>query len=331
MPPARLRLATLLAPLVLAGCNGDGGTSPAAPDYLALRDGNRWVYRSTVVAPILEQHKAVDDTLPDGRAALRMDIRIWLPGSLGGGSGSHWLLRSPHEVAYARDTSMGGPGSQLRLRLPLRVGDQYPLGTPETYPPYYDRDGDGTNDALTVTSRVAEIAPDTVATPLGSFDTLRVTTEHRSLWKLSSDGSPLEDVNQVIEWFAPGVGLVRRYSDSGGPYEIELIGYRVGARRSETTPPQLHLTMPDAGAAAASAGTAVQAEFDEDLDVDSARLVLRDAGGNAVFGAQSAREHTVTFQPAAPLASGLYTATVEHAEDLVGNVAAPVSWSFTVP
>lgn len=332
--PSALALALAFA---LAGCTGEAAPPPPPADYLALADGNRWAYESTVGPGTSEYMKATDDTLSEGRAVLRLDSTLQFTSGVSAMTMTQYLLQTPRELAVAYDTDAGEPwaslGSQPRLRLPLRAGDSYVLREPVTHSSWWDRDGDGLVDTITMSTTVTDIAPETVVVPAGRFETLRVTSETRSQLNLTGGGTAPDDVATMVEWYAPGMGIVQKSSTGTSvlPSWQWLTAYRIGGRRSESVAPQLELTFPGDGAVLESAPVSLYAQFNEAMEPYLSHLVLRDAGGAEVAGFSRVHGRWVYFHPEGTLASGSYTASVTGAEDLLGNPAAAVTWSFTVP
>jgi hypothetical protein len=101
----------------------------------------------------------------------------------------------------------------------------------------------------------------------------------------------------------------------------------------DTQGPAVVTQVPAAGATGVAENTVVTATFDEQVVPATIAFELRNSGGGAVSGTTSYDQptRTVTFTPAAPLASNAtYTASVTGAKDQAGNaMPAPSLWSFT--
>lgn len=347
MAPVRVSPALPLALLaLLAACGGDGGSgaAPAAADHLMLADGNRWAYDYTLSSlgptpAAVTLVTATAATLSGGESVMQLEERS-LGNASFGFSSSLLLRQDASRLASVVDLAPGDtlpfPNPLPLLQLPLRQGEAYDLYDYVADPSYVDHDGDYVTEPVTVRARVTEVAAETVTVPAGVFDTLRVVRERQDSWVNSSDGSPGGAVFIEREWYARGVGPVRRERETGHLREQwALTRYRVGGRASDTTPPQVVATYP-APAATEAAGNVLglRLVFSETVDPLTVHLQLVDAAQVAVsplhvYYAPAMNEVDIQLVPA--LAAGTYTATLEQARDLMGNpVAAPYSWTFTL-
>jgi hypothetical protein len=96
--------------------------------------------------------------------------------------------------------------------------------------------------------------------------------------------------------------------------------------------PALTSQNPAAGATNVPTIATIQAVFTKAVVASTISFTLKDAANNPVAGTVSynAATNTATFTPSALLATlTTYVATVSSAQDVDGNVMAPVSWSFT--
>jgi len=146
----------------------------AAPDYFPLAVGNSWTYRAgSPHVDLPEQHFTTTV------AAARRDRAVWfLLRDYQGGD--HWVRRTAGRVVEAP--------ARLWYRFDLPVGGSWTMRIAGGLP-----GSDGAR--LTLAAR-----NETVETPAGTFrGCLRIDYRHR-----------VADAGVISEWFAPGVGLVKR-------------------------------------------------------------------------------------------------------------------------
>jgi hypothetical protein len=203
-----------------------------------------------------------------------------------------------------------------------------------------DLDGDGRNESLAIHSNVTVAGYESVTVDTGTIQNCaRLVTTITETLTGSSDRTQAV-VNVIVsEWYAPGIGLVKRHAEYGSPgwsrtVDYSLKYYTVEGRKSDTTPPAVVTVQPSAGSAL-GAVPSVQAVFSEDIDpasINSSSFLLTDAAGRPIPGAVPYSNKTATFVPNSPLISGTYTATVTTAvQDKMANpIAANYSWSFTL-
>ncbi len=99
----------------------------------------------------------------------------------------------------------------------------------------------------------------------------------------------------------------------------------------DSTPPTVTGQTPVSGATNVSTATTVKATFSKPVQPNSVSITVTGPSGTAPGTiSYDNTTNTATFAHATSLAvSTTYTVTVSGATDLVGNVMAPVSWSFT--
>jgi hypothetical protein len=200
-------LAVTLA-IALGGCGGDASPPPST-DPFPLAVGNQWTMEvSEPFVPAGTQTRTVTGQRGvDAVQAFVMTLAGLFPG----------------EVLYSRDASavVQWPdpqdpyamalGPRVILRLPLGVGDTW-IQFDKTVDTGADFDGDGLSDAAAVRADVVVQAQERVETPAGTFDAaFVVVTTSSATVRGSADGHDFEpSLETVREWYAPGVGLVRR-------------------------------------------------------------------------------------------------------------------------
>lgn len=100
---------------------------------------------------------------------------------------------------------------------------------------------------------------------------------------------------------------------------------------SDTTPPTITARTPASGATNVPTSTAPTATFSEAVQSGTVVMTLKQ-GTNTIAGSAGydAASRTVTFTPSAALApSTTYAVAVSGTQDTVGNIMAPVAWTFT--
>lgn len=201
-----------------------------------------------------------------------------------------------------------------------------------------DIDRDGIRDDLAIQSQATVVGIQAVVTPAGSFpEAMLVRTVDTQTASLSRGGTVTVTIT-VDDWYAPGIGLVKSVTtltnDAGAPsstIERVLTAYRLGSRRSDTTPPRVSTRSPAPAAVVATGHLRVA--FDEAMDTTApSGLTVIDATGTAVAGSlRWADDRTLLFEPAQALVSGRYTASLSASlTDEFGNPLAPSNWEFVV-
>lgn len=209
-----------------------------------------------------------------------------------------------------------------------------------TFVNFDDFNRDGIRDTLVVRSTAQLVGVESIQTPAGGFSALLVRTTDTNSASLSGSGQEIVLTIVSEDWYAPDVGLVRNITTTSvdgrsvGRTESVLTGFRVGARRSDMTPPQVVQRLPAPGSVSARA--VVRVEFDEAMDTrraDPATLLLSDPGGRPVQGIlRWASDRVLEFQPAQPLTSGRHNIAVSApASDIFGNAMSSADrWSFDI-
>jgi len=203
-----------------------------------------------------------------------------------------------------------------------------------------DKDGDGLNESIDIYSKVTVTVNETVTVGTGNYQNcVRLVTSITETLTASRDQRQAVVNVTVSEWYAPGIGLVKRHSESGFPgwstvTDYSLVSYMVEGRKSDTTPPAVVSVQPSARSTMGKVSS-IQAVFSEDIDPASLNVsifVLSDAAGQPIPGAVTYNNKTATLTPTSPLISGTYTATVfSSVQDKLANpLAANFSWSFTL-
>jgi phosphodiesterase/alkaline phosphatase D-like protein len=120
---------------------------------------------------------------------------------------------------------------------------------------------------------------------------------------------------------------------TGAPLTASTANYWVDVLFVATdAAPTVASTAPSSSSTNVNVGATVSATFAAQIMNGSAQIGVVDGAGNAVAGSAvyQAASRTITFTPSSPLTAGTqYTATVNGAAALSGNLMTPYSWSFT--
>jgi hypothetical protein len=139
-------------------------------------------------------------------------------------SGPSGLTFVPGPSADPLDRTIGP--YQL-LRFPVSAGDTFVQSHCDDISSGEDLDGDGRVDLMDLHSEVTVIGDEQIWVPAGTFTATRVET--RAWVSIQTATGAFASEATEVDWFAPGVGLVRSLSvDGEGVEEDEqLIGYRI--------------------------------------------------------------------------------------------------------
>ncbi|MFA7403543.1 MAG: Ig-like domain-containing protein [Pelobacteraceae bacterium] len=206
-----------------------------------------------------------------------------------------------------------------------------------------DLDGDGINEKIAINSNVTTTVNETVRVEVGMYQNCtRVVTSMTETLTSSRDNEQLTVNGTMSEWYAPGIGLVKRhveyvYPNGSSVTDYALTSYIVDGIRSETTSPTILSVQPNANATSASVST-IDVLFSEDMDASTINSVTftvqvsMGASYQSVPGTISYSNKKASFVSRSALQAGTYTATISTAaQDVAGNsLANDYRWSFTV-
>uniref|UniRef100_UPI00286D2602 Ig-like domain-containing protein n=1 Tax=Roseateles sp. TaxID=1971397 RepID=UPI00286D2602 len=352
--PARVKVMAAALSALLVACGGGGGgggagsepppapvdTKPSvAPNYFPIVTGHRWIYSESANASAASTMVTVGGALTvDGQTGTV--LRTLEAGETK--ATESLLLPSTsalHEIPLAGSDAFSlAVGKIQLLRLPVRAGDTF-VQLDKILDKDVDLDGDGRADRLVIRAEVTVLGFENVQTPAGDFSAcLHQRAVLKSSVTLSSDGRVIPIETTMDEWFAPDIGLVRRVQQesSGGRTESStttLSQFRLGDRRSESVPPTVLSSTPEA-TTAGQQSLWVKVVFSEPVDPDSMQQAFSvvDSKGQAVQGTVQVAGATAQFVPVQSWPSGRYTARIgTEAQDLLGNPLASVrTWSFDV-
>jgi hypothetical protein len=341
---------------LLVACGGGGGGGPgggAEPPaarevvttaYFPAEVGDRWIYevRGDALGAInrTELARVEGPAQLGGRQAQRLsrrEIDASLPDAQ-----TYFAVEA--EGVFLLPTPVADPGQvaldpYLLLPARARLGEPRQVMDSRLRSPI-DLDRDGRQDELRVRIEVTVLAQEPLSTRAGSFsDALRVRTVVFQTALYSSGRAPATVTTTTSDWYGRGVGLLRRQSvteGAGARYvdTIEILGYRVGGRASETVAPSVTLERPGPVTLPAFS---VRLRASERLEIDTLRpelLELVGPDGLAIAGSWSATPTQLDFAVwpgTAPLASGAYRINLRAgATDLLGNALPATSWDFRV-
>jgi hypothetical protein len=240
--------------LVSCGGGGSGGTAPPAPQdgsgdpqnfFPTMTTGNSWHFSGTL------------SRSGTGTVAYANSVTITGTRELQGLVASVWTESNPFNEGRAVDTYIRKDASGVtylgnndtadtltprltpyRLaNLPLQPGS-YDQINRERIDYGADVDGDGRNETFDMHSRITVGAPEPFSSFAGSFTAVPVTVDTTVTVTLSRNNARLLFLQNEMEWYAAGVGPVRRFyyltfpDNSTESISEELTGYSVEGRKS---------------------------------------------------------------------------------------------------
>jgi hypothetical protein len=339
-----------LAALAMAGCGGGGGTaadaptapgivtpSSAVPDYFPMAVGDRWVYAESVdgAAPLQTAFRVIGTQTGGGSSALVAQADD------GGTTRQEIYVRTAAGIsrmpAASADAVTQALGPVLVVRFPVQAGDSFDA-VDKTLAACYDFDSDGVLDPLSVQSRVTVVGFETLDTPVGSIvGVAHLRTVLLQSTTLSSNGAVVTVQSTTDDWYAPGLGPLRRLTvtQANGTTQstdARVQAFRVGTLASESVPPVVDAVLPADGSTQA-ADAVIQVVYSEAMDPTSGPALGLTAPDGSPVAADIVWDdaRTARLVPQTTLAAGRYTVRASTAaQDLAGNApAASRVWSFT--
>jgi hypothetical protein len=338
---AQVAVVSLMAALV--ACGGGGGADagsgdpptggqPSA-DYFPLASGDRWTYREAgTVATV----RVVGTRVAQGVNAIVVRVDDATGSSEGlynKTAGGVFLL--PSDGADAVERALA---SIPVLKLPVVAGSS-DVALDQTFQGYADFDGDGRADTLALRVVTSVIGFETLTTPVATLTNVaHARVVLTATFTFAGNGRPVQTITTSDDWYAPDIGPVRNVTTTTGNgssgSESNAVAYRVGNRRSESTPPTVASTTP--ADASVTRGTSVNVRFSEAMDRLAGGgygFTLTGPDGQAVAGSVFWDDDVnFRFQPTAPLGTGQYSASLAQvAEDWAGNTLdATRTWRFSI-
>src|SRR5262249_21064054 len=195
-------LALITLPLGAPRLEAASPGSPGEASYFPLQAGNEWTYQRTTPGGVVETFKtAISEPTTGGGEFFQVTGYFGM---------ERTLKSSPDGGVIEVDTGVAG-SNNLWYLMDAAVGKTWRFTLAQTVDERPPECLDGS--LLTMGSRTEKIT-----VPAGSFnDVLRIDFQ-----------SPCFDAGVRSEWFAPGVGLVRRTEDSiAGEIVTELVRARI--------------------------------------------------------------------------------------------------------
>ncbi|HBG05800.1 MAG TPA: hypothetical protein DDY22_09660 [Geobacter sp.] len=327
----------------LGGCGGgtSGSANPPAllavpgdsSSYAPYNTGNSWTYRVSRYETGSGTVNSIDFVKVGQSSVIDGSVQSTVTeiDSLGNRS---------DQLMIKNDSGFFSGDDYRILKFPLMVNDHF-VQTHLLGADYgEDLDQDGIREKIDTHAEVTVVGVESVTVEAGTFDNcVKVQTDGQQTMHFSSDGSQATADISLTEWYAPGLGVVKRNNSATiGSYDLtetyNLTAYHVEGRSSESSSPTV-VSVDQTGTIGAAAASAITAGFSEDMDplsINDATFTLKNSAGQPVTGTVSCSQKVARFVPAAPLSSGAYSATISTgALDMAGNpLTQNYSWSFSV-
>lgn len=353
----------LLIIILVSGCggNGGGGTVGSAPtetnsqviqtdgpgdvnNLFPVTVGSKWGYHVTSYetgqqpTDYTEEIIVYGTKLVDGNPAIILSF-FNVDKSIG--IGEEYFLKNNAAVYYlgsnSQTTSLAITPYPI-IKFPVVQNGSFPQVSKSGIDYGADLDGDGRNESLSIISTVTVAGNESLAVDTGTIQncTKFVTSITETLTGSRAHQQAVANIT-ASEWYAPGIGLVKRHVEYASINWSKVIDYSlkyyvVEGRKSDITPPAVVSVQPSAGSTTGNVSS-VQAVFSEDIDpasLNASTFVLSDAAGRPISGTITYGNKTATFTPTSPLGSETYTATLfSSVQDKMANpLAANFSWNF---
>lgn len=198
--------------LIVLGC---AGRNPLyhriTSDYFPLNEGNQWVYDQESGG---QQTIRIDQrTVWSGREAFLVDED---------GTQEYWFKDGATFQEYFRgqvlingDAVTVGEVWETHLKLPLLLGNAWQTS--------YESSTSAWGEVLHLNRvrRDTVLAVETIGVPAGTFQDCYKLREETQL-SISSPllAEPVVETSETFEWFAPGVGMVKRQVSGGETWEL---------------------------------------------------------------------------------------------------------------
>ena len=206
------RTAIFVIALALLGAASAAAKPKPPPDYFPLRLHDWWKYRSTQASGATSEFTLTviaEEKRPDG--TLHRIVELSNPNPLI----RDGYVKSPARVLLADEEYLGGGGKtafeppRTILELPLRPGASW----------RWSGTGRG---GIRIEESSEVLASERIETPAGRFDAAKVVTH------IEQGGAHATKTS----WYAPGIGLVRQATESGGiASTTDLVDYSFEPKR----------------------------------------------------------------------------------------------------
>lgn len=234
----------------LAAAAGAGETTAGPGDignYYPLTQGNAWRFQGTKSEAGLQPVNFFNSVRVSGTKAVGGLTAIIFaetnPDGLGQGT-EDYLIKDSRGITNQGNSDATDPLTpQLipyrTLRFPLQAGATFESLNKKGLN-FGDLDGDGKNEIGDFLAQVTVTAFESVTVPVGTFaNSARIETKITSTITASSDGTKVTVTETLTEWLAPGVGSVKRQTQTSGQgfsetVSEELAGYFVDGQGKGT-------------------------------------------------------------------------------------------------
>jgi len=224
------RAALWSACCILAACGGGGGGSdapagggatpptPTVPSVVSTGDmfpsanDNRWVIRTDYPQASTFLRRVSSATTADGAELITIS-------NDGGANPSvtETYRKTADAVWSVNDKSTDAlsraMGTYQMLRQPLKTGETFNSINRSGVASTVDFDLDGKPETIDAKIDVAVEAKETLQTPFGAVEAWRVRTFGTMKFYLSGNGKTLPVNISMLDWYAPGIGMVKRRSE----------------------------------------------------------------------------------------------------------------------
>ncbi len=337
--------ANLSAFLDSAAAPGQTSMGPGdTGDYFPVNDGNRWETSdtaqqtgspSTNTTGILEIAGAkvlggvqtiVFRTCDSAGSALSEDYRVKTAAGI-----IYYGNNDPTD----KITPQLGP--YFEERFPLQVGSTFEAFNKSGLDSGQDLDGDGIDEPLSLQAQVTVLGFEPITVAAGTFQNCaKIQTVLTETLTSSLYGSQVTMTATIVEWYAPGVGPVKREYSASAPQwsstsSSSLVAYNADGSSNLTTP-SITSVQPNS---LVNNVSQVSAIFNQDMDpstLNGLTFTITNSSDSPVAGTVSYSNRTATFVPASSFASDTYTATISTGvQNIVGvPLSNSDSWSFTL-
>ena len=346
----------LILSAALTGCGGGAAGSPPIQKTQAIAiggpgdmdnifpaaAGDVWGYHVTAFETGQGALDVVETIRVTGTKPVSgYDASVFAYSSTDGTQSEDYLLKTGAGVYYLGNSADGSsePFPYALIQYPLTQGSTFSQLNRSGIDYGTDLDGDGRSESLSIASTVTVAGTESVTVESGTFaNCIRIVTSTTQTVTGSRDGRQVTETGTISEWYAPGMGLVKRHMELGAPgwsrvVDYSLVSFMVAGRKSDSTPPTIVSVQPSANSIQ-GALSSVSAVFSEDIDpatLNSSSFVVKDENSIAVPGTVTYANKTATFATGVRL-NGTYTATIATAiqDGMANSLAADYSWTFTV-
>ncbi|HVN24441.1 MAG TPA: FG-GAP-like repeat-containing protein [Syntrophorhabdales bacterium] len=227
----------------------------------------------------------------------------------------------------------------MEAQFPLQVGSSFEQINRPGLDYGQDLDGDGIHETFSVYSTTTLVGFEAVTVDAGTFNNCaKLQTTLTVTVTLSYYHYQVTVTDALTEWYAPGVGPVKRHSVTSGSgyYSTEdyvLVAYNADGNHSAT--PSVASVQPAQGTRVKAAPSTITVVFSQDMNsssINTSTFTVRDSGNNPIAGTVSYQNKRLTFTPSLPFPDGTYTVTMSTGVRDFGGISlvSPYTWSFTI-